>query len=466
LRYPLNPCKCIVEVREDSRLDLYALARGREPENVEVKGENCPPARALAKLVREALKTVQKTALLHMEHVHRAYKLKLESIPPRIEDRNLTAWTGQWVGLIEYRNTEKGCIQLLIKPKYHRFHEVYVEVVERVHSLSPALALAVADLHLGTHGNLPAVNAAIWLIEEYAMRNPPYIVKETPLEADYRVPRGVLQERRIRLNEKYYATLAAATLALFRIIASIRTHYKNPLLDSLLSSYAKLQQRLLTTLTSNNRIIEALGGYWLEEQDEDVLLEVKAAIRYAPGPGEARRAWLLLTPAPKIYEVYVLLKTVEAVEKKYRGETTYCRRQPIHCYRVKTLEKGNIRVYYNRPPKALSRLVYRLTGSRPHPDILLAYDGKRIVIDAKYRLAFTLTAEKLGSKLELAEALRLLGYITDLARNKHLQAILAVPDKSAKNNVIMKQLDGLAINIKLVEVSPRVGIKEILHVLP
>jgi hypothetical protein len=176
----------------------------------------------------------------------------------------------------------------------------------------------------------------------------------------------------------------------------------------------------------------------------------------------------MLTPAPKVYEVYVLIKTAEALQRKHGGRVAACWRT-IHCYLARTARRGPIRIYYNRPPPSFSRLVYTMAGSRPHPDILLAYGSEgetRVVVDAKYRLAFSLTARSPGSRLELAEALRLLGYVADLARNASLRAILAVPEKAEAEDRLTRLLDGLAIDVQAAEVSPRTGAGELIRALP
>ena len=468
MRSPFNPCSCTVKVREDYKIDLYELSRGKVPEDMEVEDAGCPRGKSLAELVRDALQAVRKAALAHKRHVHRVHKLKLESLPPRLDDRGQVARTGQWVGLVEYHEAGKGCIELVIEPKYNQFHKIYEEVVEKSRVLSPSLALAVADLHLGSPGSLLAINAAIWAIEEYILRNPPYLVMEEPLYSARPIPHGVLPvKRRIQLNEKYYTTLAAFVSILSQTIMSTSVYNSTPLLKAMAASYRKLQQELLTSLATNPYIVEALHGYWLEDPDEDALLEVKAAARYAPVPGTGRGAWLMLTPAPKIYEVYVFIKTTEALKKKHGGEIVTCGRT-LHCYIAKNGMRKIARIYYNRPPAKYSRLVYRMVGSRPHPDILLTYndDKTRIIIDAKYRLAFSLVSHDTSSRLRLGEALRLLGYIADLAHNKSLRAILAVPEKTKTKNRLSKLLNDLSINVELVEVNPRVHEAELIRILP
>lgn len=453
MRFPSNHCDCVIKVSEASKVDVSSVG---------VEGTRCPQDGSLARLIINAFQVVRRAALAHMRYVHRFYKLKLESLPPRIgEDR--IVYTGQWVGLVEYYDDRGRCVQLVIEPRYKLFHKVYEEVVLGCGGLSPSLALAVADLHLSSVGRLPAINTALFVIEEYASRNPPYLVIEEPLYSAHITPHGVLRVKRILQNERYYATLAASVSILSQAIKLVSTHLASSLLEVMAKSYAELQRKLLSILATNLQVIEALHGYWYEEPDEDVLLSVKATTHYALAPGEGGVARFLLTPTPKIYEIYVLVKIAEALRNKY-GESLEACGQTIHCYQMEV--KGRlVKIYYNRPPPKLSRLIYKMTGSRPHPDILVTYDGTRIVVDAKYRPGFSLTARRRKGKLKLSEALRLLGYVTDLASDTTLQLIIAVP-KKVRDEELKEQLDNLTINVKLAEVSPRTGIQDLIQVLP
>jgi len=236
-----------------------------------------------------------------------------------------------------------------------------------------------------------------------------------------------------------------------------------PLIDAMASHYLGIQQRYTAVLTSNQHVVEALRGYWSEEPDEDVLMRVRTAMRYAPTPGEARGAWLMLTPAPKIYEIYVLIKIAEALKKKYRGDIETCE-DMLHCYRVVAPDLKPIEIYYNRPPTTLSRVIHQITGSTPHPDILLVYkdEEKRIVIDAKYKLNLSIETRK----LKLDESLRLLGYLMDLAHNKDLHAIIAVPKKTKGRDKITQPLNDIAINIQITEINPQTNIDNLTKILP
>ena len=102
-------------------------------------------------------------------------------------------------------------------------------------------------------------------------------------------------------------------------------------------------------------------------------------------------------------------------------------------------------VYYNRPPGKISKLVFKLSKTVPHPDIVISKQNEVLIVEAKYR-------EHL-SQLELKESLRLLGYITDLARNETLKAIIACLSKTV--DYYTAPLNDKQINIIFVEVNPQ-----------
>jgi len=414
----------------------------------------------LARMLREALGAVREAAIRHREFVHRAYKLKIESLPPRL-GRD-TARTGQWVGLIEYSDGRE-CIQVVIEPKYGDFHRVYEEVVSTSPRIAESLALAVAGLHLGSIGRMHSLNIALWILDEYASKNPPYRVAEERYTLPL-LPASVAPVvRRIMHNEKYYATLAVSMAVISRALAQPSGLPQSPLIDSMARIYTGWQRRLTTYIASRPQVAEALRGPWREEPELDTILEALAAIQRPPSPQGAGQARMMLTPAPKVYEVYVLLKTLEALSMRHGR----LRSRSLRWFRVESPSR-TVNVYYNRPPPEASRLVYRVTGSRPHPDILLEYStGTRIVVDAKYRLGLALSGRAgAGRRLELKEALRLLGYLADLAHDGALRAVLAVPSKTEESASLAAALDGIGIQIDVAEVNPRVGPRDLAQLLP
>ena len=109
-----------------------------------------------------------------------------------------------------------------------------------------------------------------------------------------------------------------------------------------------------------------------------------------------------------------------------------------------------------------------MNTSWTRPDILLEYfTDTRIVVEAKYRPRLALSrGARTRRRLELKDALRLLGYLADLARDGSLRAVLAVPVRGGESATLAAALDGLWIRVDVAEVSPSVGSRELAQLLP
>ena len=153
-------CGCRVVLREDTRLALSSIDSPISGGVLETSGD-CGDAMleaALTKVFTEVADVVRN----HARTARRIFKLKIESLPPRVEDGLL--YTGQWVGIVE-ADIDGDCLEVVIAPKYGSFARVYREVVERSSNYSEALALALSGMHTGGAG-LPSVSLALLLIEE------------------------------------------------------------------------------------------------------------------------------------------------------------------------------------------------------------------------------------------------------------------------------------------------------------
>jgi len=201
------------------------------------------------------------------------------------------------------------------------------------------------------------------------------------------------------------------------------TTYTGPkTLEGLVKLHVEEQQGLLNTLLARPLIKEALMKTPEAEPNLDLCLMIKEAMATAPSLTGHSLSKLLLIPITKTYELYVLLKAIEALGG------------PLGTQWFHFLKTSEATLHYNRPPKRLSRFIYRLSRSIPHPDILIEKDSKIIVIDAKYRELH---------RLELTEAIRLIGYMTDLAKDKELKAIIACLTKKIPDvEVFLNDLRG------------------------
>ncbi len=352
-------------------------------------------------------------------------------------------FTGQWVGVVE-----NGDSVLVVEPKLREFPVIYREVVEAAAG-AEAVSLAVAGVHLGGLHRLPGLAYAVRLLDDYVEHTPPYVVEEQ------RVP-GVPAPlgKRLRPNASLAATaLAGAALlraALTRIYEALRGLGPHAwFLEPLAERHRRREEELLALLAPRLAMLpleEALRG----DPDLDVLAEVALAARAGPG-GEGAGARVLMAPAPKIYELYVLLKLHEALEAhgwRLAGRS-------LHRWRYR---RGGekLSLYYNRPRSRASRLLYGLTGSPPHPDIFAEKHGETaVVVDAKYMV---LGAERPGKGLPLADALRLLGYVADLSRNHELRAAVAAPRVGeGVPRSLSAGLDGVSVAVDVLEVRPGVN---------
>ena len=476
MRYQSKECSCTIWLQENDFINIYELAYRGESSGARIEcNSNSIEERQLIQMIRNALRAIREAAIRHRDFVHHAYRMKIDSLPPRLGRR---AFTGQWVGLTEYSQENK-CIQLVIEPKYKDFHKVYKEVISVSPRIARSLALTVAGLHLGVIGHIHSLNLALWLLEEYASRNPPYRIVEESIAVQQRAPSFFAPTvRKIARNEKYYATLATSISIILKSLLVTTSLPKDPLIEFMTHIYTDWQRRLASYIASSSHVAESLHGFWKEEPEIDIVLETLAATKIAsPGLRRTGQAHMMLTPAPKIYEVYVLIKVLEALSSKIRNNKQQVfdsrpfiigtKRNRANAFVIRS-KHGKVNVYYNYPPRELSRFVYRATGSRPHPDILLKYSsGTRIVIDAKYKLDLALSpGPSAKRRLELKEALRLLGYVADLAHNGILRAILAVPQKASEFTYLVNSLDGSYIRIDVAEVNPSKGANELAQLLP
>lgn len=345
---------------------------------------------------------------------------------------------------------EHGDSVLVVEPKLEEFPVIYREVVEAAAG-AEEFSLAVAGLHLGGLHRLPSIAYAARLLDDYVEHTPPYIVEELRLPGEP-APLG----RRLRPNASLAATaLTGAALlrgTLMRVYESLQDLGLHAwFLEPLAERYRRREEELLALLEPRLALLpleEALRG----EPDLDFLAEVALAAGAGPG-GEGAEARVLMAPAPKIYELYVALKLREALEA-YDWRLTS---QSLHLWRYR---RGGeeLSVYYNRPRRRASRLLYDLTGSPPHPDIFIEKQGATaVVLDAKYMV---LGAEGSGRRrgLPLADALRLLGYVADLSRNHELRAAVAAPRVGeAVPRSLSAGLDGVSVAVEVLEVRPGVN---------
>ena len=334
----------------------------------------------------------------------------------------------------------------MVEPKYPLFHEVYREVARFVGEALKPLAEAVMDMALASPGGLGNVSLAAWLLERYVDVEPPHVYR---LELGCRggtlikaAPRPMLARVVVEPNWRLYSTLRIGLSLLSRVIRRQLLAVPDAL-KRLLEEYRREQAAILSVLLARPQVRDALAAPVIDEVDPDVLLAVRAATRAMLVPGRRGATRLLMIPTTKMYELYVLAKVVKVLGGVFRAEKPSI----IHC--------GEATIYYNKPPKKLSRVAAKLSHRVPRPDLTVVKDRTVVVVDAKYREDV--------ERLELKETLRLLGYVADLARDAELKAIVVCLSKRTAG--LKAKLNDMGVNIRVVEVNAERSELEVLKKL-
>jgi len=371
------------------------------------------------------------------------YGIRIESRAPRIAPGKV--YTGQWVGIAEYMDRARGTlVRIAIAPKYRKFTELYRDTLRFLaENLRPLASLAM-DLVYGCPSIGKDFRFAAWTLERYVETESPFTVKTVLSTRGHalRLRRGrVMLSRRIsEVNEQLYSTILASLALLSRVVQDIRSSTP-PELESLVKVWLEEQMKALQALLHKPIVQEALAYEHVGEVDETLLLQLLGSLKPIEVSNVIQGVTrALMIPSTKIYELYVLTKVIEVLGGA----------KSVHGIRRISTPRGI--VYFNKPPKRLSRIVYRIAGSVPHPDIVVIRDGTAIVIDAKYRERLT--------KLELREVLRLIAYAADLARDSKFRVVVACLSKAIEN-IIAARLNDIEIEIVFVEVSPETGIAEL-----
>ena len=109
-------------------------------------------------------------------------------------------------------------------------------------------------------------------------------------------------------------------------------------------------------------------------------------------------------------------------------------------------------IRYHSLPRGLSRLVARLSGRQPDPDMVVEVDGARVIVEAKYR--------RLNRRrLRLADALRVAGYLLDVSDRKRLRAVIA--HLHGRRETVVARTPAGTVEVVMLPVNPRTGDDEI-----
>ncbi|RLE70408.1 MAG: hypothetical protein DRJ37_06550 [Thermoprotei archaeon] len=461
-----------IEVVEDAKISIEDLVKGRVEENriclrsyrrrhsylirIEPAPQDERSWRALlAKL--DYLFRVVEEVIRERRNALRELKVRLEAMPPHLDGPWQTLkgyfYTGQWVGMV-FASYEDIAITLLVRPKYRKFPEIYREVKEGFGRVLEPLASFLDKVSLGFGGGVSDIRIAAWLLDRYAEETPYYLVDVAKSWSGSRLilrsGKPVIIRKIVRWNEVFGATVVAGLSMLARALNESKKRLQEiglpQTLWRLMEDFLREQEEMLQSIAARPYVKDAFLRLLQFEPDIDVLLGLKRLLHVvAPGLGVAR---MLLIPSPKVYEFYVLLKLVEAL----KGKPHVSLAGPVE------VEVNGAKIYYNEPPKSLSRLISKLSGAVPHPDFLLEIGNELVVLDAKYRLKLR--------RLSLSDALRLLGYMTDLAKDSVLKGIIVCPSKDSmpyRSSKVTAFLNDRSVEVQIAEVSPnRNELKELL----
>lgn len=439
--------------------------RGRSYSVRELMERADPPIRDQGLLLR-AFQAMRVDVETHMAMFRRrssriyGYPLTIDSPPPRILRRSsgFVVYPGLWVGVYEYHEGGE-CVRILVNPCLENYH-LLVRDAARLEPLEPLMPLV----------GLSAASAPSFSLIEAAMRLAAEVLKAAE-EEPMRLP--VLEESTSggllvlegpgpklynvssRLNIELLSALAAAVNNLAGLAAAIEgeaelvKQYASRGLGMLVDDVVRGLRERLAALLSSPAIEEALR---LEELawpgKYSYLVEASKRILEASAAGRGGWSRHLLYPSPKLYELYVYAKLIEQLQRRgcTAGHTTHPLAVEIHC------GQRRLMLYFNHYPASHSRLIARLTGRPPRPDIVAA-DARTSILEAKYRFID-------GVKLGVADAVRLAAYILDAARDTVLAALIAALDRP-EDNVVEASIDGKEILVSIARVNPDMGVEDI-----
>lgn len=447
------------------------LLREGEEYNYDKLAERCGDRDLVKHALRAFREAVEEFAISFAKISRRIFgaRIVVDSPPPIVLGTRVFA--GYWSGVFTYSRDGKG-VTIVVVPRVRN----YVAMIDKIDSVLGkvsadfrALLRAVPTSGVGYAVGLHALRVlgeALYLAyrepRRYAVRtqsDPGYEVELAPGPATSIAIYG----RTYSANAELFTALALATRSVvlgikkaLQTAEEIRDSLKEvpeayAFLSSAVSRYKSDIINIVNSFISDEVIQASLV---FDEFAEDVgryhylvrgAKAVETGMAYSPTRGET--ASFLLYPSTKLYELYTLAHLVESATK-CNGGIRYLGRLAV--------EAGQIKAYFNRYPRKLSRVVAHITrGLTPRPDILVASDGKVVVIDAKYRRLDGAKPRLLG----LGDAERLAAYILDASRNAELKAVVVALSKPPERLLqkiasSIKGINGKSIKVEFVELDP------------
>ena len=394
---------------------------------------------------------------------------------PKVIDGKLYA--GFWCGIFGYRYDDHN-VSIVVSPRLKNYHvmiqkvrDVLEEVARDFYVLlkaTPAIGVGYALSPLV----LRVLNEVLYLAD----REPKRIVYRalSDIGDEFEIfPHPVKQigialySRGYRINMELVNTITIAVRSIVKalqnvlnLVDTLNKHLQDrglempETLHDIINTFVSDMHKHLSTLI-HDEVIQMLLS--LDSSDISTDFDRYSYLVYAAkkleksliyGSTSNERAWFILYPSTKLYELYTYAHTVSSIAEHLYSRPRYVGKLSIEIDKAK--------LFFNRYPKKLSRVIAYITkGRTPRPDILVGVDDKIVIVDAKYRKLDEGKPRLLG----LGDAERIAAYMLDACRNEKLQAVVAVlekPPQSVLEEVVRKirGIDGKRIEIDFVELNP------------
>lgn len=356
--------------------------------------------------------------------------IALDTPRPDVVGRRVLS--GFWVGVYRY----SGGIELVIKPRVSRYYRMIERADEILRDVYP-LYLLSRSLVATNVPNVVRVTRILWEARALLQREPKYFRAAVEAGSGKLVVRGgrELLVKNVVVPNVWLASSILLTLSSLSQFLQRARRYASGLPEGVGRAF----ELYLSSLESALRVLqkdaeEEVPHLWAEDLDPG---------DYFYLPATARRAGseFLLIPSTKLYETYVLALTVWALKRD--GLAAKAMREGIAVD-----VGGDGRVYFNRAPK--SKLIKRIAGRPPRPDIVVESGRNLVIVEAKYRRLN-------GGRLRRADAIRLVAYLADVARDHKLRGILTaleLPPRAGGCPAVSANIDSTQAEVRFSRVNP------------
>ncbi|HII47777.1 hypothetical protein [Pyrobaculum aerophilum] len=353
---------------------------------------------------------------------------------PRPDVKGEKAFGGFWVGVFEI-----GDFEIVIRPRVEKYGEMLARIRRALGDVSwiylTASSIYAGDSRLAIYGEAYRLLGELWLL---ASREPRFLT-ERVVGRGSRIGLGAtgpyLHGRR-RVRNRALAN--AVVLGVRRVAEAVDEAYE--IAKTLPTGVREVVEEYLSLISRGaEAVLEELGdmALWIDGEDLGGYWHVASRAVKGHSWGRLREAVgrYVMIPSTKLYELYVYVLFLENLGAPYRKCGDFC------------LEVENARLYFNKAP--LSRLVKKLSGRSPKPDVTFKRGSSISIIEAKYR-------ELNGRGLGLPDAVRIAAYLGDVARNGKLKAVvtaLSTP-QGIENPVRAKISNGVEAAVYYAVVNP------------